>query len=114
MVFDSPRLRLGLDQRFEARVSWRDFDGVEGSGVAVPLAEDTGAFWFFDSANIELTVKVLDGRDINGHFWVFNGSLTNVEYTLTVTDTFTGAVYTFTNPLGQFGSFGDTEALSGS
>ncbi|MEM8929965.1 MAG: hypothetical protein AAGE94_02255 [Acidobacteriota bacterium] len=113
MVFDSPRLRLGFGQRFEVRVTWRDFEGQSGEGLAIPLADDTGGFWFFDPANVEVTVKVLDGRVLNGHFWVFNGSLTNVEYTLTVTDTMTGRTYRVTNPLGQFGSFGDTEALPG-
>ncbi|MEM8929966.1 MAG: hypothetical protein AAGE94_02260 [Acidobacteriota bacterium] len=113
MVTDTPRLLLGDGGRFAIEATWRDFEGVEGSAIATPIAADTGAFWFFDPANLEVTVKVLDGRDINGHFWVFNGSLSNVEYTLTVTDQITGAVYTFTNPLGQFGSFGDTEALPG-
>ena len=28
-----------------------------------------GYFWFFDPANVELAVKVLDGRPINGKFW---------------------------------------------
>ena len=64
----------------------------------MPLTGDTGAFWFFDAANIELVVKVLDGRPVNGNFWLFYGALSNVEYTLTVTDTETGAVKTYSNP----------------
>ena len=109
---EPPSLFLTGD-RFAVSVEWLDFDGQTGDGLPVPLSADTGAFWFFEPTNLELTVKVLDGRALNGHFWVFQGSLTNVGYVLTVTDRVTGAVYTFTNPLGQFASFGDIEALPG-
>ncbi len=97
--------------RFRARVMWRDFADAEGHGHALPRTDDSGAFWFFDPQNLELIVKVLDGREINDHFWVFFGSLSNVEFTLTVTDTVTGASKTYLNPLGSFGSNGDTTAL---
>jgi PKD repeat protein len=97
--------------RFRVEASWRDFAGTTGNGQAVPLTSDTGYFWFFDDANVELVLKVLDARGINGHFWVFYGALSNVEYTITVTDTATGEVRTYTNPAGEFGSVGDTEAF---
>jgi photosystem II stability/assembly factor-like uncharacterized protein len=97
--------------RFAARVAWRASAGTSGAGQAVTLTSHTGAFWFFQSPNLELMVKVLDGRAINGRFWVFCGSLTDVEFTLTVTDTQTGAVRTYSNPPGQLASFGDTEAF---
>ncbi len=97
--------------RFAVQVSWKDFQGKTGQGKAVPFAGDTGFFWFFDQANIELAVKVLDGRPLNGKFWVFYGALSNVEYTITVTDTQTGAVKEYKNPSGQFGSVGDTGAF---
>ena len=45
-----------------------------------------------------MIVKVLDGCDINGSRWVFAGGLTNVNVTLTVTDTQTGRVQTYINP----------------
>src|SRR6185295_14166193 len=97
--------------RFEVKVSWRDFAGRTGSGHAVPLSGDTGYFWFFDAANVETVVKVLDGTAANGHFWVFFGALTNVEYTLTVTDTRTGATRRYFNPKGVFASVGDTQGF---
>ena len=58
-------------------------------------------------------MKVLDARSINGQFWVFYGALSNVEFTLTVTDTVTGASKTYFNPLDVFASVGDTSALPG-
>ena len=81
------------------------------AGQAVPITSDTGSFWFFSNANLEVIVKVLDGRSVNGHFWVFYGALSNVEYTITVTDTETGAVRTYFNPQGQLASVADTSAF---
>ena len=104
--------RLCLNSgRFRTEVSWKDPQNNTGQGQANPLTPDTGYFWFFNSANVELVVKVLDARAVNGNFWVFFGSLSNVEYTLTVTDTMTGHVRTYVNPQGNFGSVGDTGAF---
>ena len=98
--------------RFRVEVAWQDFQGGSGVGQAVPLTGDTGTFWFFNSANVELVVKVLDGRPVNGHFWVFYGSLSNVAYTLTVTDTVGGGEpRVYINPAHHFGSLGDTAAF---
>jgi ELWxxDGT repeat protein len=99
------------DNRFAVEVAWKDFQGHTGKGTAVPLTSDTGTFWFFDSANVELVLKVLDGRPVNNKFWVFYGALSNVEYTVTVTDTQTGKVRTYKNPSGRFASVADTSAF---
>jgi hypothetical protein len=96
--------------RFQLSVTWVS-PTEAGDGFVVPMNDTTGCFWFFTSDNIELTVKVLDGTGVNGHWWVFYGSLTNVEFTLTVTDTKTGAVKTYNNPQGQMASVGDTSAF---
>ena len=53
----------------------------------------------------------MDGRSVNGKFWVLYGALSNVEYTITVTDTQTGAVKTYFNPQGQLASVADTDAF---
>lgn len=82
--------------RFKLELDWRvPWTGKTGRGVAVPGTADTGFFWFFDAKNLELAVKVLDGRAINGHYWIFYGSLSNVEFTLRVTDKLTGAVKSY-------------------
>jgi ELWxxDGT repeat protein len=107
---DSSRLLLN-GSRFAVEASWTDFAGHSGSGVAVGLTGDTGYFWFFAPSNVEVVIKVLDGRAINGKFWVFYGALSSVEYTLKVTDTLTGAVRTYHNPSGQLASFADTSAF---
>lgn len=100
-----------LEDRFQVEVQWRDFQGQTGSGRAVPLAQESGYFWFFGPDNAEIAIKVLDGRPINGHWWVFYGALSNVEYTVTVTDTQTAAAATYFNPSGSFFSVADTRAL---
>ena len=92
------------DGRFEVEVAWRDFDDREGSGRLVRRpgleSDDSGLFYFFDEDNWELLVKVLDGCGINGHFWVFAAATTNVAYELRVTDTASGQVQVYRNPLG--------------
>lgn len=103
---------LLLAEQFTVTVSWSDpAKQFSGEGQAVALTGDTGAFWFFNPNNIELLVKVLDGRPINGHFWLFYASLTNVEFTLTVTDNLTGQTRSYHNPPFQFASRADTTAF---
>jgi ELWxxDGT repeat protein len=108
--------------RFRVEAAWRTGNGVGGTGgnggtggtgvgQAVPLSADTGYFWFFGPGNVEVVVKVLDGRPLNGHFWTFYGALSNVEYELTVTDTTTGAARRYTNPPGTLASVGDTTSF---
>jgi hypothetical protein len=96
--------------RFRVEVSFQA-PGLSGAGQAVPLTGDTGAWWFLTPDNLELAVKVLDGRGVNGHFWLFSAGMSDLFYTLTVTDTSTGTVKTYTNPAGHLGSFADTMAF---
>ncbi len=100
-----------VGDRFAVTASWKDFQGHTGSGTAVSLTGDTGYFWFFDPANVEVVTKVLDGRAVNGKFWLFYGALSSVEYTLTVSDAATGAVRTYNNTSGTLGSVADTGAF---
>ena len=97
--------------RFTTAVTWTKPDGASGTATQIGVAGNTQGFWFFTPDNIELTVKILDGRAINGHFWVFYGSMTDVAFTLTVTDTQTGAQKVYTNGQGNSGSVQDTSAF---
>ncbi|HVT17502.1 MAG TPA: CARDB domain-containing protein [Thermoanaerobaculia bacterium] len=99
--------------RFRVRVHWSNpGDGSSGTGTPIALTGDTGYFWFFGSSNVELIVKVLDGTAVNQHFWVFYGALSDVQYTLSVVDTKTGAAKSYHNPPGRLASVADTEAFS--
>ena len=73
------------DLRFVVEVTWNDPRVGTGQGKAVPLTDESGGFWFFAKENLEVTVKLLDGRAVNGHFWVFLASMTDVGFTLKVT-----------------------------
>ncbi|HEX3555996.1 MAG TPA: right-handed parallel beta-helix repeat-containing protein [Thermoanaerobaculia bacterium] len=98
--------------RFLVTASWKTAAGLTGSAQGVELTPDSGYFWFFDRANVELTLKVLNACSLNNRFWVFLSGLTDVEVTLTVTDTRTGTVKIYTNPQGQtFKTVLDTSAF---
>jgi hypothetical protein len=88
------------NSRFRVTTDWRTPDGTTGHGQAVPLTSDTGYFWFFNSANVEIVTKVLNACvDPFNAYWVFSAGLTNVEVTLRVVDTYTGSIKTYFNPL---------------
>jgi hypothetical protein len=89
------------DGRFEVEVDWKTHDN-EGVGTAVAGTDETGYFWFFSPDNIELAIKILDGRPVNGRFWVYFAALSDVEYTVKVTDTASGEVRFYENPRGNF------------
>jgi hypothetical protein len=69
-----------------------------GDAKAVRLTADSGYFWFFGPDNVEVVIKVLNACPLNSKFWVFAGGLTNVRVALTLRDTKTGTVKTYTNP----------------
>lgn len=77
-------------------------------------ARNNEASFFFSPANWELLVKVLDAcnnPNFNS-FWVFAAATTDVEFELTVTDTETGLVKEYENPLGTpFEPIQDTQAF---
>jgi hypothetical protein len=112
-VADSTHLCLS-GGRFRVEAIWRGRNGASGAGTAVPLTADTGIFWFFDAANVEMILKVLDACAVNGKHWVFAGGLTDVDTEIKVTDTLTGAVRTYRNPQGTaFVPIQDTGAFGG-
>jgi hypothetical protein len=101
-----------LGGRFRVEVDWKDQrSGDTGAGTAIPYADRSGFFWFFDDENIELVVKMIDGRQVNGRFWFFYGALSDVEYTIRVVDTATQHEATYTNQPGSICGRGDTTAF---
>jgi plastocyanin len=99
--------------RFRVEATWKAPDGSSGTGHPVPLTSDSGYFWFFDPSNPELIAKALNGCGINERFWFFAGGLTNLDVTITVTDTASGDAKTYSNPPGTaFRPIIDTSAFS--
>jgi len=76
------------DGRFAVSVNWKNAgNNTSGSGGAVPLSSVTGAFYFTESSNLELLTKIIDFGDRIAFFY---GTLSDLEYTLTVQDTVAG------------------------
>ncbi len=61
---------------------------------------DSGIFYFSEPGRADLLAKIVNGCEMNERFWVFAAATTDVEYTLTVTDTANGQTRTYENPLG--------------
>jgi hypothetical protein len=100
-------------ERFRVFAQWKTADGASGNARTVPFTADSGSFWFFDPSNLELNVKVLDACTLNGRYWVFAAGATNVEVTLGVVDTLTGAARMYTSPQGKlFATVADTNAFA--
>jgi hypothetical protein len=100
------------NNRFRVTATWQTSTS-SGVGTAVPLTGDTGYFWFFSPSNVEMVIKVLNGCGVNSHYWVFQGGLTNVYALVQVTDTHTGAVKTYFNPINTaFQPIQDTSAFA--
>jgi hypothetical protein len=73
------------DGLFRVSVQWATPDfALHGDGQAVPLSKESGTFWFFQGSNPEIMVKILDGRPVNGHWWVFISSNTSLEFRVRV------------------------------
>ncbi|HEX2251883.1 MAG TPA: hypothetical protein VHQ65_01285 [Thermoanaerobaculia bacterium] len=109
-------LCLGEDDRFEVQVTFRDHRHGSGEPQAAhPVAEtrDSGSFWFFRPDNREVLVKVIDGTPVNGRWWVFVGSMTDLAFEVRVFDTFTqgSGLWTSEHPAGSLCGTADTTAL---
>ncbi len=111
----SDRLCL-LSGRFRIELTARDQrTGTTGTGLSIPENDMFGYFALpdltSDATNPEVFVKVVDGRVVNGHFWIFFAGLTDLEYTVTVTDTTTGVVKSYTKAPGSACGGFDTDGF---
>ncbi len=89
-----------VNNRFRLELDWANqFDSTSGRGVGKKLSDLTAAFSFTDPANLEVVVKTLDFGD---HVLVLYGTLSNLAYTLRVTETTTGRVKTYVNAAGNY------------
>lgn len=85
------------------------------SGLPRKVEDGFGYFIFpqLSGDNFEMPIQIVDACRLNGHFWVFSGSLTSVGYTIRVTDTVTGEVREYMNTQGSPAQpIVDTEAFA--
>ena len=97
--------------RFSVSLVWLDRSSTPAAAHPMRLSDNAVAFWFFTPNNIELVLKIMDGRAVNASFWVFAGSLTDVAYDVSVTDGATGRVWQRHKEAGALESFADTRAF---
>jgi photosystem II stability/assembly factor-like uncharacterized protein len=110
-------LTLNTTHPFDVTLSAVDpHTGQAAPGVATQVNDLWGYFSLpaitNNPKNPEVFVKLLDGTAINGEYWFFYGGLTSLEYTLTVTDSATGAQKTYTKHAGSECGGSDTAAFS--
>ena len=91
-----------LGNRFSAILSAVDpRTGNAGAGHAIPQKDNFGYFslpaFTGDPSFPEVFVKMVDARSFSCCFWVFHSGLTDLEYTLTITDNETGSIRTYHN-----------------
>jgi hypothetical protein len=99
--------------RFQVQAHFVTSAGVEDSARGHGLTTDTGYFFFFDPANVEAVVKVLDGCGLNARYWFFAGGLTDVRTEITVLDLEHDTVRVYFNPQGKaFQPIQDTAAFA--
>jgi hypothetical protein len=103
--------------RFEVKVDWTTA-ATNGAAQVMSFGgqrsenDDSVFWWFFGATNFEMGVKVLNACGAGGKFWVFVSGLTNQGWTLHIHDTRTGALKTYSNPLGQLSqTTADTSAF---
>jgi hypothetical protein len=97
--------------RFRVGIAYRNQFAnppTTGSFVAARLnpaatSPDTALFGFASANDVEVVVRIVDARPFAPRFDIYYGGLTDVEYTVTVTDTVTGQTKTYKNNPGQVG-----------
>ena len=103
--------------RFEVKVTWATAAPATGSAQVMSFGgqrtenDESVFFTFFSATNFEMGVKVLNAcvPVLGNKYWVFVSGLTDQGWTVTVRDTFTGAVKTYSNQIGHLSTtFADT------
>jgi hypothetical protein len=102
--------------RFRVEVVARDLR--TGRGTTGTAIQQNDVFGYFSlpeltgqSENPEVFVKIVDGSALNGKHWVFYGGLTDLEFTLKVTDMETGIAKTYAKNAGGYCGDSDTSAF---
>ena len=100
------------NNRFAVSVRFRTTESGETDATGVKLTGDSGYFWFFNSANIEVVIKVLGGCGINEPTGCSRRASPTSRSRSRVTDTESDTTKTYVNTLGvAFAPIQDTSAF---
>ncbi|MEO8192018.1 MAG: PKD domain-containing protein [Acidobacteriota bacterium] len=114
-------LRLNAAHSFDLTLSARDpRTGATGAGIVIGQNDVYGYFGLptlsGNAGNPELIVKMVDASSIGQNYWVFYGSMTDLEFSLSVKENATGIVKTYaqdpSHPSGQFDTSGFAAAAT--
>ena len=85
-----------LAGHLRARATFTDpRDGQRRTARAVRLADGGGGFSFFDAEALDVVLKSLDARPLADSLWTYTGSLTSVDWEVTVSVPGTASTRTF-------------------
>lgn len=103
--------------RFEVKLSALDQrSGKVDSGHVMSTTDTYGVYAFpviaSNQTDPQIFVKILDGRPVNGRWWVFYASLTDVEFVLHVRDTKNSATKSYRQAPYTQQSQNDTNAFA--
>lgn len=104
------------NNRFEVKLAARD--PRSGKTDSSHVMTSTNFFGYFafpvltgNTTDPQVFIKILDGTPVNGKWWVFYASLTDVEFTLSVRDTKTGVTKQYRQEPYTQKSANDTNAF---
>src|SRR5579864_9382106 len=114
-VTGSGVLRLNAAHSFDVTLTATDQrTGANGAGLVIGQNDVYGYFSLptlsGNAGNPEVIVKMVDASGIGLNYWVFYGTMTDLQYTLSVKENATGVVKTYSQnpnaPSGQFDTSG--------
>jgi len=113
-VTPSGVLRLNAAHSFDVTLTAHDQrTGADGTGVVIGQNDVYGYFSLpslsGNAGNPEVIVKMVDASGIGQNYWVFYGTMTDLEYTISVKENATGIVKQYSKnstPSGQFDTSG--------
>ena len=121
-VPDASTLCLLDNDRFRVTVDWEDFGNNTGQGMVTDGQRFNDGGWFnlggasggiLSPDGFDIFLQMTDRCGEFDRFWVFAAASTNVEFTLTVTDTQENVTKTYFNPLGTVpDAITDTQAFA--
>lgn len=113
---DTLRLNVGHPFTVKLTATNQHNGNTQSAGLAIPQNDLFGYFSLpgatGDPNNAEVFVKILDGRGINGQYWVFVGHVTDLIYDLTVTEVATGFTKSYHKDAGDQVGRSDTTGFN--
>jgi len=100
-----------LKGRFKVEMEWKDFFHQKRTGYVTKVSDSSAVFFLEDSTCVDAVFNINEDGE-NVWFWASHASLTNVDYTITVTDTFSSKRNTYKNLRKEWACYVDYTAYT--